>query len=892
MAVLRRLNVIADQLIQNSDLRAFESAASNDFDALIEAFITGTTTGQVIRGFEISMSGAIGGAATGLQVIVDPGAVLHITASQSGTFYLVPTGTLPQILNGAINTQVFGAFAPNSTNYVGIDYDRYLDPSTDAVVYIWDPTSNTQTSTIAPRGNILQYNFQITTSTWASTTLPIAIVVTDAGNNVVSITDCRNLLFRLGTGGSSPNPFYVYPWDAQPEGRTENPPTSTSNSINPFEGGDKMLFDLKDWMNAIMTSLLEIKGTTYWYSQGTSGSLSSLREDLGNTFITGKGHIEHSATTPGLINWDQNIYIDVIGSQLSYEIAANPSSTDITLANGQAAYIILTRDVLIIPNLIFTNGSNIVTSVGSVAWTTLLQSGDFVKLASDTHAGYYQIQSINSLSQVTLTENFMEVSTGTTGAIAQYAFGSYSASSTPSTPRNIYITSIADVPVSQNTFWLWARADNGGSVAKVYIRFLGQELQQGETEEISDGTPQQLLQYVGSPIESASQPQYMSALYPGAVPLIQQLTMGAESTYTMTSEYFYLYTAANFRKYYVWFQLNGVGADPTPANTYAGIQVNLTTGMTNAQVSSATSAAIASVASAYFTTSVSTNIITITNKESGTTHEAENVNVDPPFSIAVTQSGTGTGNYFIQDGDNLTLAIKLLDQAIGNLYTETGGIIYDEPVDIVASGATPPTSLDGPISSGTLITLPNNSRAGDAAQAYVVGDGTLMVFLNGQYLRLGEDWLEVGSSQTSSTQIQILQGLVVGDSLQFRITSVGGGGQPGPQGVPGPQGPQGIEAIGSPINVSTKTSNYTVTTTDVVLLADCTSGPITFTLPSASAANGFIFFFKKRDSTSNALNVTCPGSALIDGNTTFQPPLTYQYMSITVVSDGTNFWVI
>ena len=86
----------------------------------------------------------------------------------------------------------------------------------------------------------------------------------------------------------SPNPFFIYPWI---DGRAENPVSSSSDSIDPFFGGDKQLLTLKDWMNSIMSALLEIKGTTYWYSLGSGGSIANLREDLGMTVVTGAGSI-------------------------------------------------------------------------------------------------------------------------------------------------------------------------------------------------------------------------------------------------------------------------------------------------------------------------------------------------------------------------------------------------------------------------------------------------------------------------------------------------------------------------------------------------------------------------------------------------------------------------
>ena len=69
MAVQRRVNWISQQRVDVPDVRSIESAASNDFDQLIQAFVTGVSQGYVLRGFEISMTGAIGGAASGLNMI-------------------------------------------------------------------------------------------------------------------------------------------------------------------------------------------------------------------------------------------------------------------------------------------------------------------------------------------------------------------------------------------------------------------------------------------------------------------------------------------------------------------------------------------------------------------------------------------------------------------------------------------------------------------------------------------------------------------------------------------------------------------------------------------------------------------------------------------------------
>jgi hypothetical protein len=152
----------------------------------------------------------------------------------------------------------------------------------------------------------------------------------------------------------------------------------------------------------------------------------------------------------------------------------------------------------------------------------------------------------------------------------------------------------------------------------------------------------------------------------------------------------------------------------------------------------------------------------------------------------------------------------------------------------------------------------------------------------------------VGSSGSPSDYIQIQIDLVVGDVLQFRFAGNGGSlGAPGPQGpagTSGPQGPQGINAFGNPVTVSTKTSNYTLASTDFVILGDCTAGAFTLSLPTAVTGIGRIFFMKKIDSTANILTVKANGSELIDSSNTFL--LSSQWQTVTIVSNGTQWYIL
>ncbi len=964
MAILTTSNLLSGQRYDISDARRIESGVRDDFDTTVSAIITNTTQGYFIRGFSILTAGAIGAPANGLQLVVDPGAVLHIDASVSGTIFQTPTGTPNQILNAASNSNVIGSFAANSTNYVGIDYLRFADPTTDVTKYIWNSSSDNEITTIAPAAQTLTYQIYITTSVWAANVLPVAIVTTDANGNVLTITDARWNLYSLETGGLDPNPNYVYPWS---EGRTQPPVTvsALNSSQDPFVGGDKQLTCLKDWMNAVMTTFLEVKGTPYWFSStigpgpGPAPSIASLFQDLGNTVITGKGEISNgilpnsdsilvttgtvtsgsnqltslastaglsngdyifgigiptdttivsisgstitmsqnattngigitvsfyspsAITTPGQINWDDAIEIRVIGSSLTYTIAANSSSTDISLTDDEVAYLSLVREEPITPQLIFNAGSNSVSSVGNVLWTSAagLIAGDYIKVTSDTTSSYYQVASVNVNGYtVTLTTNVVAGDNYPGGTPAQYAYGSYYASATPSgDPRAIQIALRANVPINKNTFWLFMREDNGGN-PRVYIRFLSEELDNGQSVQISGTTSLELLEYIGSSGASDSSPQYVSSLDPGSVAQISTFTLGAGSTIT-GGQYFNIYSSANGRSYAGWFKVSGVGTQPVVANIDYYIEFDVL----STDSASAVATKFANTFNTYifrdFSAVATGSSVVVTNTSAGTCSPASNFSVGAPFAVVSTQTGTGSGNYVVHDGDNLTLGIKELDESIGAIYATLDSPTYDEIFPVAS-----------PISIGGYVTLPNNSRlAGTPAQYYTVGKGALQVWLNGQFLDVESGaYLEVGVTGNPSNQIQMEYALLVGDQLEFRLNGGGSnlGQAVGPAGAPGAMGPRGFDALQGPVSISTKVgpTTYPVLSTDCFLEADCTSGAVTFTLPSVSTVTGNAFYFKKIDSSSNYMYVTAFGSDLIDGLGT--QSTNTQYYSFALISDG------
>jgi hypothetical protein len=89
---------------------------------------------------------------------------------------------------------------------------------------------------------------------------------------------------------------------------------------------------------------------------------------------------------------------------------------------------------------------------------------------------------------------------------------------------------------------------------------------------------------------------------------------------------------------------------------------------------------------------------------------------------------------------------------------------------------------------------------------------------------------------------------------------------------------------------TTKTTAYTLTTTDETVIVDATSASVNITLPSASANPGQLYTIVKKDATTNSVNLVASGGALVNGTASYA--LTTQYAQISVQSDGTNWYIV
>jgi len=118
--------------------------------------------------------------------------------------------------------------------------------------------------------------------------------------------------------------------------------------------------------------------------------------------------------------------------------------------------------------------------------------------------------------------------------------------------------------------------------------------------------------------------------------------------------------------------------------------------------------------------------------------------------------------------DSLTQAISTNAANINDVIAGIQSNYY-EPLVVVSGAAADDNEVTGPVAASSVLTLPLDSRNSDIARSYLVGNGVLMVYLNGQHLSVGDHYSEIGSLDTLSTTITINMQLEILDKIEFRI---------------------------------------------------------------------------------------------------------------------------
>jgi len=331
VAVKRQVSWNAQQRVDVPFLRAIESAVAADFD-LLAGTIMANRIPAIVAGFNLITSGVTQPGA--LQIQVAGGVLMHYYATDAGTVFQVDANRPNEVL-ASTNPKIRGSFLPSQTNYIGLDFSRANDPTTTDAVQFFDPDQGAEVTKSIPLARTIDYTIIISASDFDSNSgvCPLAKVTLDANSSITSVQDARNILWRLGTGGSTPNVKNTYSW---PAGRNE------TSSADPFLGGDKAIGSMKSWMDATMTRVWELGGGEYWYSPTSDRNVVMAR--TGSSFSSSGEHFEWVSSN---LHW-QGLTITFANStgvynEITDQTTDSAGLTD--LADGECIYVDLDRTV-------------------------------------------------------------------------------------------------------------------------------------------------------------------------------------------------------------------------------------------------------------------------------------------------------------------------------------------------------------------------------------------------------------------------------------------------------------------------------------------------------------------------------------------------------------------
>lgn len=387
MAVLGRVLFSSAERVDLPDLLAIDSYGAGDWKYFLKGLV-GDTKPYILKGFDvIDPVSAIG--TQSCSVRVSESAVFY-PGSKSGAFY----HGLEE--GNALSQPLVPELRKNTTNYVYLTFSTF-NASSDTRAF-WDPdrdggTGGEFTQDVNTE-SVLKVEINVSTGSFPANTIPVAKVV--VGPVVISsITDCRDMLFRLGTGGISPDPFSGYSFRSLPSSgfeRLEPSNTMTAGGDNAFQGGDKNIYSLKEWMDVVMTKFRELSGTTYWYEDLSTYSLISGFVDALATSFKSKGQWQHSSSTAGAITWTEDIHIAYTQDTRDVIIRAGSKN----LNNEQVAYLDLQRNKVLNgsdASVSWTNGQSYVNTVGgAVGYFANLSKGDWVKKVDDPAQNFLRVE--------------------------------------------------------------------------------------------------------------------------------------------------------------------------------------------------------------------------------------------------------------------------------------------------------------------------------------------------------------------------------------------------------------------------------------------------------------------------------------------------------------------
>jgi hypothetical protein len=399
-----------------ADLQAIDSYAASDLRAFVK-FMVGDAQPYIISGLRVV-------GASGRDVTIEvKNCAIFLPNDTAGSFFIGGPSDDDQILS----------IPANSTVYVEASFSRVTQ--TPVTKGRWDETATTGaypagqefTSSVDAQ-EVLKMTISFNTVDFTPGSIPIARFNTASG--ITSHSDCRNMFFRLGTGGVSPNPTRQYGWSPN---RAAAPVTGTAygdTAGSPFQRtdaygvvNDSAFTCFKDFHDALLTVIAEMRGVSIWY---TSGALSAYIANLNLNqlmFDSPGGH--HMVADPatrltwsraadgklrsegtGPVQWLANygfVSWQLGGTFTSASVRTYSAALfNITVPDGSNLYLGLIRDVVVgagntVEWLPATNDSGWPTSetVKGVAGDFLgIAVGDYIRKESESASRYYKVAAL------------------------------------------------------------------------------------------------------------------------------------------------------------------------------------------------------------------------------------------------------------------------------------------------------------------------------------------------------------------------------------------------------------------------------------------------------------------------------------------------------------------
>ena len=334
-----KLLAYSQERLDLPDFNSLQDFTEEDFQLMQQGLVTGLNT-YIIRGFTVSQTGPLT-----IQVAVANSVVIH--GQHNGSLYYALSA----------EPALSGVATDGALTYWWLELDT-VDGQNEVRTF-WDPSLMS--------GAGAEFNQAVNTEQRLIVTLQSNNGGFPVGGNVIhlcttlaaagaitSFTDNRQLLFRLGEGGATPDLDNIYPWTS---GRTEPGITGATPAI--FTGGDKQLVNLKEAFDAITSVIKEMKWGTatglgaVWYAP-TPSTLSSL-----DICLTGGGIWGWNLGTTSL-SFTADATILIPGTAFINAIQFAVSSPIVLVNAGDVAYVDVDR----------TASANLpVTVVASAAYT-------------------------------------------------------------------------------------------------------------------------------------------------------------------------------------------------------------------------------------------------------------------------------------------------------------------------------------------------------------------------------------------------------------------------------------------------------------------------------------------------------------------------------------------